>query len=67
MNCDNKQRNLENCNCTYSCDKKGVCCECILYHRRMNQLPACYFPEDSEKTYDRSIAYFVKLFQEGRI
>ncbi|KQC07536.1 MAG: hypothetical protein APR54_00810 [Candidatus Cloacimonas sp. SDB] len=67
MNCDNKQRNLENCNCTYSCDKKGVCCECILYHRRMNQLPACYFPVDSEKTYDRSIAYFVKLYQEGRI
>lgn len=67
MECQNKERNLQNCNCTYTCGKKGLCCECISYHRSMNQLPACYFPDDAEKTYDRSIRYFVKLFKEGKI
>jgi uncharacterized protein DUF6485 len=67
MDCGNKQKNLENCNCSYPCDKKGTCCECISYHRRMRQLPACYFPEEAERTYDRSIGYFLELYQEGRI
>jgi len=67
MDCVNKERNLKNCNCSYSCSKKGICCDCISYHRSMNQLPACYFPESAEKTYDRSIEYFVELHQQGRI
>ncbi|MDO9577389.1 MAG: DUF6485 family protein [Candidatus Cloacimonadales bacterium] len=67
MSCENQKRNVGNCNCTYSCGKKGICCECISYHRNMNQLPACYFPKDAEKTYDRSISYFLELFQQGRI
>jgi hypothetical protein len=29
----------------------------------MGQLPACAFPKDVEKTYDRSIETFVKTFQ----
>lgn len=61
MKCENKSRNLKNCNCTYPCDKKGLCCECIAYHRSMGQLPACYFPADAERTYDRSIRYFMSL------
>ncbi len=67
MDCNNKQNNLEMCNCTYPCGKKGTCCECIHYHRSMGELPACYFPDDAEKTYDRTIGYFVKLYQQGRI
>jgi len=67
MNCENKQRNLENCNCTYACSKKGICCECISYHRSMRQLPACYFPKDAEKTYDRSFEYFGQLLNEGKV
>jgi hypothetical protein len=30
----------------------------------MNQLPACYFSEKAEKSYDRSIAAFIK--DQGR-
>ncbi len=67
MDCNNKQKNLEMCNCTYPCGKKGTCCECIHYHRSMGELPACYFPDDAEKTYDRTIGYFVKLYQQGKI
>lgn len=60
--CPNKEKNLENCNCTYEpCSRKGLCCECLSYHRRMRELPACYFPAEVEKTYDRSIARFLKI------
>ena len=57
-----KEENKKSCNCTYTgCEKKGICCECIRYHLAMKQLPACCFPDDVEKTYDRSIRRFVEL------
>ena len=66
--CPNKAKNLSRCNCTYEpCSKKGLCCECVAYHRSLGELPACYFPKDAESTYDRSIAYFVELYQKGLI
>ncbi|MFW5782288.1 MAG: DUF6485 family protein [Candidatus Muiribacteriaceae bacterium] len=59
--CPNREKNMQDCNCTYEpCARKGMCCECIAYHRGMNQLPACYFTGAEEKTYDRSVEYFVK-------
>lgn len=59
MECPNYEKNMADCNCTYEpCAKKGKCCECIAYHRRSGELPACYFPNDVEATYDRSIARF---------
>lgn len=56
-----KDLNLKDCNCSYLCKRKGICCECIVYHRKRGELPACYFSKDAEKTYDRSIEYFLKL------
>jgi hypothetical protein len=53
--------NAGECNCTYPCDKKGFCCECIRYPRIRNELPACYFPANLERTYDRSIGRFTQL------
>ena len=67
MEC-NKDRNLERCNCSYEpCSRKGVCCECLLYHINMRQLPACVFPADAERTYDRSYEHFARLVNEGRV
>jgi len=60
MDCPNKEKNLADCNCTYSCEKKGMCCECIRYHRSMNQLPACYFSNAAERTYDRTFRKFAQ-------
>jgi hypothetical protein len=61
MDCPNYEQNRANCNCTYEpCSKKGKCCECIAYHRRAGELPACFFPDDVERTYDRSFARFKK-------
>jgi len=58
--CESIQRNLDRCNCTYDpCERKGNCCECLHYHLRQNQLPACAFPNNVEKTWDRSFARFV--------
>jgi hypothetical protein len=60
--CPNQKSNLANCNCSYNpCSRKGICCECILYHRKNGQLPACFFPSDIEKTYDRSIINFMRI------
>ncbi len=61
MGCSNREKNLEMCNCTYEpCSRKGTCCECLHYHRQMDQLPACFFSRQDEQTYDRSIQRFIK-------
>ncbi len=55
-NCPNKAKNLADCTCSYSCAKKGLCCECVAHHRAKGQIPACFFSKEAEATYDRSIA-----------
>ena len=61
VKCENKGKNLEMCNCSYAgCSRKGLCCECMHYHRKNGQLPACFFPDDVEKSYDRSIEKFIE-------
>jgi len=67
MKCPNKSMNMEGCNCTYTgCDKAGICCECVRYHRKKGQIPACFFPAEAEKTFNRSIDYFTELHQPAR-
>lgn len=67
MNCM-KERNLKGCNCSYEgCPRKGICCECLRHHIKNRQLPACCFPDDVEKGYDRSFENFVECVQEGKI
>jgi len=61
MECNTKA-NRQSCNCTYEpCSRKGKCCECIAYHRASDELPACYFTPEVERTYDRSIARFMAM------
>ncbi|MCX5786783.1 MAG: DUF6485 family protein [Elusimicrobia bacterium] len=58
MECE-KKTNLKSCSCTYEpCPRKGVCCECVAYHRANGELPGCLFSPDAERTYDRSFANF---------
>lgn len=58
----NIKQNMSHCNCSYEpCSRKGICCDCVAYHLRANELPACFFPDDVEKTYDRSISKFVQI------
>jgi len=63
-----QDKNLKHCNCSYEpCARKGLCCECIQYHRKMRQLPACVFPNDAEKTFDRSYEHFARMVGEGKV
>ena len=60
MTCENLKRNLATCTCSYpDCSRKGKCCECVEYHRSHGELPGCFFPQEAEATYNRSVAYFV--------
>lgn len=53
-----KEQNKKSCTCSYSCSKRGMCCECVAFHRERGEIPGCFFSERSEQTYDRSIEYF---------
>jgi hypothetical protein len=67
MDCK-KETNLARCTCTYEpCSRKGICCECIAYHRRAHELPACVFPAAAERTYDRSFDHFARLVRDGKV
>jgi hypothetical protein len=61
MDCNIKE-NLSKCSCTYEpCSRKGKCCECIAYHVETQELPACVFPPDIEKTYNRTFLKFAQV------
>jgi len=67
MEC-NKEKNLSSCNCTYEpCSRKGKCCDCLTYHLRSRELPACFFPDFAEQTYDRSFGHFARLVSQNKV
>ena len=54
MECNQKKIEKE-CACTYStCSRKGKCCECVSFHRKMGEFPGCFFTPEGERLYDRS-------------
>jgi len=63
-----KETNLTNCHCTYEpCSRKGMCCDCLRYHLQSRELPACSFPREAERTYDRSFEHFARLVDKGSV
>jgi hypothetical protein len=57
-----REENGRHCNCTFEpCPRKHKCCECLHYHRRSGELPACFFNAQYERTYDRSVGMFMKM------
>lgn len=60
MEC-NTEANIKSCTCTYSCKRRGKCCECVQYHRRSGEIPGCFFTPEFERTYDRSASNFIKM------
>lgn len=59
-----QEKNTRFCNCSYDpCNRKGICCECLRYHFQSGQFPACLFPADIERSYDRSIEKFIETYQ----
>ncbi|MBC7349347.1 MAG: hypothetical protein H5U05_05175 [Candidatus Aminicenantes bacterium] len=61
------EKNLKRCNCSWEpCERKGICCECLAYHWSHRELPACFFPDDIEKTYDRSLERFIEIYKNKK-
>lgn len=59
---------LGRCNCSYAgCSHKGTCCDCLRSHLRARELPACCFPDNVERTYDRSFDKFAALVGSGAV
>jgi hypothetical protein len=62
------EKTLERCTCTYEpCARKGSCCDCLAYHLRSRELPACVFPAAAERSYDRSFTHFARLVTAGKV
>jgi hypothetical protein len=40
---------------------------CIAYHLGMEELPACAFPPEIERTYDRSFERFADMVKEKEV
>lgn len=67
MEC-HQSKNIKTCNCTYEpCSRKGACCDCLSYHLKSRQLPACCFPAHVEASFDRSFETFAGLVVKGSI
>ncbi len=61
----NKEKNARDCACTYSgCHRRGMCCQCVAYHRRNGEIPGCFFPPRLEATYDRSLKNFARYLKD---
>ncbi len=61
MECQ-KESNAKDCSCLHKgCSHHGICCECLRYHKNMNELPACLFPKEISDTDERSISKFVEI------
>jgi hypothetical protein len=60
MDCK-KNANATTCSCTYEpCPRKGLCCDCVSYHRASGEVPGCFFDEKAERTYDRSMLHLIR-------
>lgn len=55
-----EHNNTIKCNCTYPCPRHGKCCECVAYHLRGGEFPACFFSKQAEASYDRGLSRLIK-------
>lgn len=67
MECKMDSNKLD-CTCTaISCSKKGICCECVKYHRDRSEIPGCFFPAEVERTWDRSVTNFIRSISKSAL
>lgn len=64
-----QEENLERCTCgNESCERRGICCDCLASHLSRRSFPACVFPEKARKVAkDRSFETFAQLVTTGVI
>jgi len=60
----NQEERKKACACSYDCERRGKCCDCLENHLSKNQLPGCAFAKISkevEESYNRDFEYFAEL------
>lgn len=63
MECKKEENKVE-CTCTATtCSNRGVCCQCVKYHRERKELPGCFFSLAAERSWDRSIENFISTYK----
>ena len=61
-----KDENKIDCICTATtCSKRGVCCDCVRYHRDRGEIPGCFFTPAAERTWDRTIENFMNNYKKS--
>lgn len=61
----NREKNARDCACTYNaCRRRGMCCQCVAYHRKSGEIPGCFFPPEIEATFDRSLKAFAEYLRD---
>jgi hypothetical protein len=46
VECVLRKEIMEYCNCTNTeCERRGICCACVVNHKAKGNLPACLRPE----------------------
>lgn len=61
----NREKNARVCSCTYNaCLRRGMCCQCVAYHRKSGEIPGCFFPPEIEATFDRSLKAFAEYLRD---
>ncbi len=55
-----QEENKKGCTCTANCNRHGLCCECVAYHRAKGQIPGCFFDKEGEAIWNRSIEVFIQ-------
>ena len=62
MECSNESKNLAGCGCSYpGCPAKGALLRVFAVSFEKQELPACCFPADVERTSDRSFKRFAQI------
>ena len=52
--------NTISCSCSFQCSRHSKCCECVEYHAKKGEFPACFFSVSGERTGDRSFESLIK-------
>ena len=61
-----REENLQECTCSATtCQKRGICCECVRSHRERSEIPGCFFPKSAELKHNRSIEYFIEVYSKS--
>ena len=67
MECKKERNLITHATAAIHAAKKESAATALHRIRRAGELPACYFPDDMESGYDRSVENFIRIYRERGI